>query len=157
MKNKIQSLVYGVVVAFLLLFVGVAHAQKDAQVDKPKAPSVPIEVITRGYQAVTSYLLKQTKYIRYKCVGGSVFNSPEQADRWIYLPQHLPEYVPGSFESLSDALASQQFNVQLIANSLGMYDVHLEISYVTSDNEVAFTGYGHMSVLQNMDCTGPHS
>lgn len=111
-------------------------------------PIVPIEVAVKGRQAVTDYLVKQVDHVTVNYGGASVV-APWQNNNYLSADQLAKMgYVKGSFASLSDAIATQQFTASVMPTPDGQYIVSVSIVMYSIDNAGVFSGMGYLPIAQ---------
>lgn len=139
------------VLTFVLFTFG-ALAQKDQ--DRSTLPVVPIEVVIKGKQSITSYLLLQVDHVTLRYGGASYVQDPrygtyQELDR-DYLRKN--GYVTsGSFSQLSDALSGIGFSAEVVPTPEKYYDVWVGIQYLTADNRQALSGGGSLDIRRDND------
>lgn len=143
MKATINVLIIGI----LLLVTTSVFAQKDVQQgfqdEFQTAPIVPEDVVIKGRDAVTSYLLKQIDYVVLSYTGRSVVGAPH---RYIGR-EELKErgYIhAGSFTEFADVISKIEFSHEIVRTPQGYFDVSVEITARGSDGRSVLHGRGYL-------------
>lgn len=121
------------------------NAQKEVVDVSATAPVVPLDVLTKGNQAVGHYLMVGVDHIDTVVSGPSVVN---KIGRYFSLPElkNLGYVHRGSFVELSDAMANAEYSMSVIPTPQGYYDIKMDLTYYTADNREGLKGSGWLNV-----------
>ena len=122
----------------------------------PEGPTVSLDVLIKGKQAVMSDLLKRVNYAVITATGDSVAGPDYQRTKYLW-PEMLKNlgYVnAGSFSQLEKAISQVDFQVAIIPVPQGEYrgyDVRIEILLYDGDNKVLIKGKGYPNIARQSD------
>lgn len=115
-----------------------------------RGPLVPVDVVAKGRQAVTDYLLRQVSSVEIRLSGRSLVPGTGKTDRFLSgLELSNMGYVhPGSFAELQDALSIVPFTVGVFALPGGSYDVKAQFTAFNTSGETILQGRGSLLITE---------